>query len=216
MNTEFISTTLPEPIDKLYGSSSFIIRWLLKRLLKKTAYLLKTIDSYSQSGLDVGCGEGNLIDYLVRQKVVGPLLAIDLKPQKLRMAKQLYPAGTYLNADATQLSFRDNTFDFIIASEIFEHLPDPIKAIREIQRVAKNDAYFIISVPHEPFFRWGNLIRGKYWERRGRTPAHENFWSRAEFKRFIGNFVRIEKEYGFSVFPWMLYLGKFKPVAVDS
>jgi ubiquinone/menaquinone biosynthesis C-methylase UbiE len=138
------------------------------------------------------------------------LAAIELDNQKLRFAKQQYPDFTYLNVDVNALSFKNESFDYVIASEIIEHLQDPMDAIREIQRVAKNGAYFIVSVPHEPLFRWGNLIRGKYWKRGGRTPTHVNFWTRSDFKKLIGNFAEIEKEHWFSVFPWMLYLGKFK------
>jgi ubiquinone/menaquinone biosynthesis C-methylase UbiE len=205
-----------EPVDKLYTSGNPFIRWLLNRLLKKTSDLLLTINAASLSGLDVGCGEGNFIDYLTRQKAIGFLVAIELDNQKLRFAKQQYPDFTYLNADVNTLNFKNDSFDYIIASEIIEHLPDPMNAIREIRRVAKDNAYFIVSVPHEPFFRWGNLIRGKYWKRGGRTPTHVNFWTRSEFKKFIGNVVEIEKEHWFSVFPWMLYLGKIKQIPNDT
>lgn len=201
-----------EPIDKLYTSDNRFIRWLLNRLLKKTSNLLLKINAYSLSGLDVGCGEGNFISYLTCQKSIGFLVAIELDNQKLRFAKRQYPDLTYLNADVNALNFKNNSFDYVIASEILEHLPDPMDAIREIHRVAKKDAYFIVSVPYEPFFRWGNLIRGKYWKRGGRTPTHVNFWTRSEFKKFIGDFVEIENEHWFSVFPWMLYLGKIKQI----
>jgi len=208
--------TAQEPIDKLYTSGSPLIQWLLNRLLKKTSNLLLKINAPSLSGLDVGCGEGNFIDYLTRQKAIGSLVAIELDNSKLRFAKQQYPTLTYLNADVNALNFKKDSFDYVIASEILEHLPDPMDAIREIRRVAKNDAYLIVSVPHEPFFRWGNLIRGKYWNRGGRTPTHVNFWTRSEFKKLIGDFVEIEKEHWFSVFPWTLYLGKIKQVPANT
>ena len=198
-------------VDELYASDSFVIRWLLGRLLRKTAALLASIDSSNTAGLDVGCGEGNLIDYLKRKSVIGSLLAIDLKRRKLETAKHLYPEFVYLNADVNALSFKTNMFDYVIASEIIEHIPEPARALRELQRVAKKQAYFIVSVPHEPFFRWGNVLRGKYWSRGGRTPSHVNFWTRSEFKQFIGEFVDIRQEYTWTVFPWSLYLGVFKP-----
>jgi len=205
-----------EPLDKLYSSKNPIIRWLLNRLLKKTSSLLRKINACSQSGLDVGCGEGNFIHYLTSQNVINHLVAVDLDHRKLRLAKWLYPNYTYLNADIKQLNFKDNTFDYVIASEVLEHIPAPIEAMREIQRVAKKGAYFIFSVPHEPFFRWGNVVRGKYWQKGGRTPTHINFWMLSEFKKFISGFVEIEEAYWFSVFPWMLYLGKFRQGSVDA
>ena len=210
MGTNDHSLSSQETIDKLYSSGSAFIRWLLSRLLKRTSDLLMQINAYSKKGLDVGCGEGNFINYLAQQKVIGPLVAVDLNFNKLRAAQQHYSDYTFLNTDVTALNFKNEAFDYVVASEIFEHLPNPSKAMHEIQRVAKNDAYLIISVPHEPFFRWGNFMRGKYWQRGGRTPAHVNFWTRSDFKRFIGDFVEIEKEYCFPVFPWLLYLGKFK------
>ena len=205
-----------EPLDKLYSSGNPLIRWLLNRLLKKTSGILRKINASSQSGLDVGCGEGNFIHHLRRQNVIGSLVAVDLDDRKLRLAKWQYPDCTYLNADIKNLNFKDNTFDYVIASEVLEHIPAPLEAIREIQRVAKKDAYFIFSVPHEPFFRWGNVVRGKYRQKGGRTPTHVNFWMLSEFKRFISGFVEIEEVYWLSVFPWMLYLGKFKQGSVDA
>ncbi len=211
-----VSLLSQEPLDRLYSSGNPLIRWLLNRLLKKTSGLLRKINACSQSGLDVGCGEGNFIHYLTRQNVIASLVAVDLDNQKLRLAKWQYPDCTYLNADVKSLNFKDNTFDYVIASEVLEHIPAPLEALREIQRVAKKDAYFIFSVPHEPFFRWGNVIRGKYWQKGGRTPTHVNFWMLSEFKRFVSDFVEIEEVYWFSVFPWMLYLGKFKQGSVDT
>lgn len=217
-NLEKDAVFLPaqEPLDKLYSSGNPIIRWLLNRLLRKTSELLKKIDAHLKSGLDVGCGEGNFLHYLALQKAIGSLLAVDLENQKLNLAKWRYPGCTYLNADVKNLIFKDNTFDFVIASEVLEHIPAPHEAMLEIQRVAKKDAYFVFSVPHEPFFRWGNMLRGKYWKRGGRTPTHVNFWMMSEFKRFISGFVEIEEAHRFSVFPWMLYLGRFKRSSVDA
>lgn len=38
---------------------------------------------------------------------------------------------------AERLPFKDNSFDFVIASHILEHMPDPKKFLREIHRVGK-------------------------------------------------------------------------------
>ena len=199
-----------EPMDQLYTSVNPVIRWLLNRLMKETAALLHKIDAGAQIGLDVGCGEGNFIDYLTRQKAIGPVAAVDLNHDKLRLAQSQYPHFSYFCSDIKKMNFKDNSFDYVIASEVLEHIPKPIEAIREIQRVAKTGAYFIFSVPHEPFFRWGNLLRGQYWERGGRTPTHINFWGRSEIKKYLSACLEFEAERWVSVFPWMLYLGRFK------
>jgi SAM-dependent methyltransferase len=48
-------------------------------------------------------------------------------------------------ADAADLPFKDDTFDFVISSHMLEHHWDPIKVIKEWCRVAKQ--YVFITVP---------------------------------------------------------------------
>lgn len=45
--------------------------------------------------------------------------------------------GQTVCADATQMPFADNAFDFVIASHIAEHMPDPVALCRELARVGK-------------------------------------------------------------------------------
>ena len=51
-------------------------------------------------------------------------------------------------ADATSLNYADNMFDVIIANHILEHIPQDIKAMKELQRVLKNDGVAILQVPY--------------------------------------------------------------------
>jgi len=203
-------TVFPEEnVDPNYSSGNVLIRWLILRLLRRIADALSAINAETRLGLDMGCGGGNVIYYLHRQKVIGDLVAVDLDVDRIGFAKHHFPCANYFSADINQLIFKNDTFDYIIATEIFEHLPAPQRAIAELSRIAKNGAYLLISVPYEPFFHWGNLIRGKYWRRMGRTPTHVNFWNRNQFKQFLGQYVSIEKEYSLATFPWLLYLCKF-------
>jgi len=52
-------------------------------------------------------------------------------------------------ADACDMRiFADNSFDVVTALEVFEHIPDVERAVKEVVRVAKN--FVIISVPSKP------------------------------------------------------------------
>ncbi len=55
--------------------------------------------------------------------------------------------GTCLNGDALQLPFPDATFDRIICSEVFEHIPDDEGAMRELARVLKPGGVLAATVP---------------------------------------------------------------------
>jgi SAM-dependent methyltransferase len=43
----------------------------------------------------------------------------------------------FLRADAQELPFRDDWFDFCFSQNAFEHIPDPEKALRELVRVTR-------------------------------------------------------------------------------
>lgn len=197
-------------MDEIYTTKNPIIRWLGRRLLIKVKSLLDHINSSKLMGLDVGCGEGHMISYLHSQKALEHLVAIDMDEERILYAKTHYPLCEYLQVDANHLAFKEGTFDYIIATEILEHLPNPRKVMEEIKRVSNKDACIIISVPHEPFFHLGNILRGKHWKTMGKTPSHVNFWNRSQFKMFLLDFIELEREYWISTFPWLLYFGKFK------
>jgi len=47
------------------------------------------------------------------------------------------------------LPFKDNEWDFVISSHVFEHFWDPIKALKEWLRVIKPGGYVFMIVPHK-------------------------------------------------------------------
>ena len=55
--------------------------------------------------------------------------------------------GACLNGDALRLPFADNTFDRIICSEVFEHIPDDEGAMAELARVLKPGGILAATVP---------------------------------------------------------------------
>ena len=52
-----------------------------------------------------------------------------------------------LNEDLMDLSFKDETFDLVLSSDVLEHVPDPYKAHREIYRVLKPNGRHVFTVP---------------------------------------------------------------------
>jgi ubiquinone/menaquinone biosynthesis C-methylase UbiE len=197
--------------DEIYTSPNIAIRWLGNRLIRVIISLMQKMQAGTLSGLNVGCGEGQMISRLFQSGVRHQMTAMDIDPERIAFAHQHNPVCDFVRADAFHLPFKLRTFDFVIATEILEHLSNPSVALKEITRVAKPNASIILSVPHEPFFRWGNVVRGKHWKRWGRTPSHVQFWSRNEFQGVIRDFVEIQEERWISCFPWQLYLGKLKP-----
>lgn len=59
-----------------------------------------------------------------------------------------------LHEDLQRLSFPDATFDVVLSSDVFEHVPDPYLAHREVLKVLKAGGRHVFTVP---FFPDGHL-----------------------------------------------------------
>jgi len=107
--------------------------------------------------LDAGCGSGRHLSEAFRRKGVH-VIGIDMNVGDLTQARNTLRImetegesgqgrwGTYA-ADITDLPFRDQSFDFVICSEVLEHIPEDHKAVSEIIRVLKDGHFMAVSVP---------------------------------------------------------------------
>ncbi|MBW4639709.1 MAG: class I SAM-dependent methyltransferase [Gloeocapsa sp. UFS-A4-WI-NPMV-4B04] len=104
--------------------------------------------------LDLGCGAGENSVYFAKKGAL--CVASDYSPGMVEVALQLAAAnnvkiqGRTMNAIA--LDCPDNTFDFVYASNLLHHLPDPHAAISEMHRVLKpgGKACFWEPLKHNP------------------------------------------------------------------
>lgn len=65
----------------------------------------------------------------------------DLFPQKYSYAKNI------VKMDITNIPYQENLFDIVFCSHVLEHIPEDIKAMKEIYRIMKNGAWAILQVP---------------------------------------------------------------------
>jgi ubiquinone/menaquinone biosynthesis C-methylase UbiE len=54
-------------------------------------------------------------------------------------------------SDITSIPVANNSFDSIMCVEVFEHLPQPMEAIKEFQRILKKDGNLILTAPFASF-----------------------------------------------------------------
>jgi ubiquinone/menaquinone biosynthesis C-methylase UbiE len=88
--------------------------------------------------LDVACGPG--IVACAAAALAGHVTGIDLTPAMIEQAKARQQREGLTNidwqvGDATRLPFADGSFDVALIRYSFHHLPQPIEALREMQRV---------------------------------------------------------------------------------
>jgi ubiquinone/menaquinone biosynthesis C-methylase UbiE len=146
--------------------------------------------------LDVGCGEGHHMRSVGSLHPEAVMTGIDIADATWLAAWHRGPQRDDLvprqvtTGDAVALPFADDTFDLILALEVLEHLTDPRAAVAEIARVASDTV--VISVPWEPVWRAGNLLRGRYITALGNTPGHLQHFTRRRLLRMIGERFEIE------------------------
>jgi ubiquinone/menaquinone biosynthesis C-methylase UbiE len=102
--------------------------------------------------LEVACGRGGYSNELARAgaRVTGcdfSYVAVTVADANLRAANERVTAG-FVQGDAQNLPFADNSFDLVISCETIEHLPDASKALREMLRVSRPAGKLLLTTPN--------------------------------------------------------------------
>ena len=186
-----------------YGSTNPLVRRLMTGFERALDDLFAV--AAPASVLDVGCGEGVLTERWAARIAPGRIVGVDLDDPGLRAewAARSEPANLEFRAmGAERLTFAQDEFELVTATEVLEHVPDPAAAVSEMARVARR--WLLVSVPHEPLWRALNVARGAYLGKLGNTPGHVNHWTATGFTRLLaahGEVVRTR-----SPFPWTMLL----------
>jgi SAM-dependent methyltransferase len=99
--------------------------------------------------LDVGSGTGALAFTLAERKPRANVLGIDPSKEYVEYAKSKNPFPDrvrFETGDAQQLRLADASFDASLSLLVFNFIPDPVKALREVRRVTKPGGQVSASV----------------------------------------------------------------------
>lgn len=185
-----------------YESSNPLRKMWLRPFQKK--FLRAITDTNPAELLEVGAGEGFLLDKIHQQHPNVRLKGLDLIPEFVAESRRLFPHLDVQVGDIYRINEPDHSWDVVVASEVLEHLEKPAHALRELQRVAKR--YVVLSVPWEPYFRLGNFVRGGYLTTWGNHPEHINHWSAGGFGRFVGSTMKVE--HVIRSMPWTIVVAR--------
>jgi ubiquinone/menaquinone biosynthesis C-methylase UbiE len=125
--------------------------------------------------VDCGCGKG-VWGYLIRSvrsmqncKIIG----IDLDPNYLSYCKVHNVYDKLIKSDISTLPLKDSSVDFLICSEVIEHLPKKkgLKFLDEVGRVMKPGGRAIITTPNVSIDTF--IKEGK--------DSHSSIWSTEDF-----------------------------------
>ncbi|HEX7609552.1 MAG TPA: class I SAM-dependent methyltransferase [Solirubrobacteraceae bacterium] len=185
-----------------YGSTNPVVRRLMSGFEATLDELFELAAPHSV--LDVGCGEGVLVQQWAERLGDGRVVGIDLEEESIQAgwAGHRAPNLEYRVMEASDLPFADDEFDLASAIEVLEHVPDPEHTVAEMARCAER--HLLVSVPREPLWRMLNMARGAYWPALGNTPGHLNHWSRRSFVELLSRHGEVAEVR--SPFPWTMLL----------
>ena len=111
--------------------------------------------------LEIGCGLGAHTEELIRYKA--KVTSIDIAPKSVEITRRRLKLkgllGNVLEADAENLPFPDNYFDYIWSWGVIHHSPDTKKCAQEIERVLSPKGKLYIMLYHRnSLYNWMNVI----------------------------------------------------------
>jgi demethylmenaquinone methyltransferase/2-methoxy-6-polyprenyl-1,4-benzoquinol methylase len=132
--------------DYDYSASVYDVQYGEEQEAKIEAALDEVRLGKSSLVLDVGCGTGLLFPHIATDVdfLVGLDFSRKILKQAWKRAKQ-YGNVAILQADADFLPFSDETFNHVFAITILQNIPDPLRCLQEIKRVAKSEATVIVT-----------------------------------------------------------------------
>jgi SAM-dependent methyltransferase len=149
-------------------------------------------DYYQEIGriLEAGCGLGRWVVWLRRRGY--PVIGFDLSHDALTTLHTHAPDVPAARADLFAIPVADATFDAVISMGVVEHAQDgPLRALRELRRVARPGAVMLLSVPfNNPFRRlvFNHVLRAAaaVFRHRGRALEFAEYrFDRREIARFL-------------------------------
>lgn len=113
--------------------------------------------------LDLGCGDG-LFTHLFAQAgatVTGvdpEAVAIEQAREQMRL--HTYPAGppTLLTGMGDALPLAEGVVDVVTMLDVIEHLPNPVRVLREVERVLASKGFVVLSTPAWQVAGWSDPV----------------------------------------------------------
>lgn len=180
---------------------------LEKRISLNETRLSQVADAVASSGattvVDLGCGEGNLLRQIVRNKMLTRIVGMDVSARSLSIARERLRLDELPKAIADRvqliqgsLLYRDRRlegFDAATVVEVIEHLDAPrLAAFERVVFKYARPATVIVTTPNAEYnVKFETLPAGRF-----RHRDHRFEWTRGEFQAWAS---RVGEEHGFSV-----------------
>lgn len=141
--------------NEYYGHGNHCggLPWHMRKIAKRLQI------AAGSSALDVACGTGDWLEEF--QRYGARVYGVDISARAVEVARCRLPGADIRQSIAETLPFADGQFDLVTCMGSLEHFLDQPMALREMRRVARRNARFVILVPNAGFLtRRLGLYRG--------------------------------------------------------
>lgn len=124
--------------------------------------------------LDIGCGDGKIGSQFIKKG--HEVFGLDISTSACNQAKE-FGIKALIHDVETTFPFEDDYFDMVIATDILEHVFDPLYIVNEARRVLKNEGKFIAAIPnHFDLRNRMNILQGGgivHWDNKKLASAND-------------------------------------------
>ncbi|MEK6869821.1 MAG: class I SAM-dependent methyltransferase [Nanoarchaeota archaeon] len=178
-------------IEKFFVNSPIFNYFHNKFLVSK---FLKSIQDNPKNILEIGCGIGYTTKSLSEKFPNARIIAIDYDEEQIKTANRLHENiknVKFMQGDATNLKFKNNSFDAVFEFNTLHHIKNYKKAINEIKMaLKKNKNFYIIDVSKYFFIP---IFRSLF-------PAEAYFTKEGMIKKLAKNNFKIKSHSGKGIF----------------
>lgn len=159
--------------NRVYGSDERLAEYLTPQRLEFYKEVAERCAPLApRRVVDVGCGTGHLLRFLVDSMQTEPelIVGIDHSPAGIRRARTSVPKGRWLVADLFRLTPEWDRFDLVLCTEVLEHVHEPARAVEVLRRLCAHGGSVAITVPDGKQDSW---------------EGHVNFWDERDLRAFL-------------------------------
>jgi SAM-dependent methyltransferase len=196
--SNLVETTPRTPNYQKYGTKNPLMRRVIERFMGRIGEHVEVIQP--NRIVDLGCGEGFTVLSLRERNLRCEYLGLEKSLPALEIARTQAGKERFEQADIMQRQPERGWADLAICLEVLEHLDEPGLALDQIATWTNGKA--LLSVPWEPWFQMGNLLRGKYPRTLGNHPEHVQRFTVQTFRSLVLKyFETVEMD---TCFPWII------------
>ena len=153
--------------------------------------------------IDLGCGSGELLSLLKREKNVNGI-GVDIKEKKVSLCIEKGLSAIQEDIDHVIKEYRDDSFDYVILNDTLQTVDNPVDVLRGAVRIGKD---VIVTFPNFAHYsiRYRLMMTGK-------MPKSENLpyeWHNTPNIHLftIKDFIELSRKNGFRILESVFYDG---------